>query len=294
MFSEKILQYILHYDIIKTAKKWNGGIQKMSKIRSRKGITLITLVVTIIVLLILSGVTISLIAGNNGLLTKAKKGEEEHIRQEATEAMNLKIIGIQMESYDENKSFPNLQYLADKLCEDEEEMEYVLLKSKKEASLEKIDTTDADSIYTKIKKYPYEFEINSSLKLASIDGVKLEDDNTSNSDLLSRIENIELEIKELQRENSELKNNAILNIKEKLTAEDYNPIEVPLKTTITSGDFGSINLIKPIEEYKYLEFDVDILQNGISTCRNVHIIPLYMDTVDLHAGYSRKFCKYYM
>ena len=39
------------------------------------GITLITLAITIIILLILSGVTIAMLTGDNGLLTKAKKTE---------------------------------------------------------------------------------------------------------------------------------------------------------------------------------------------------------------------------
>lgn len=52
-------------------------------------------------------------------------------------------------------------------------MEYVLTQSKAHASLDKIDTTNLSSIYTKLKEYPYEFEINDSLQLASIDGVKV-------------------------------------------------------------------------------------------------------------------------
>ena len=42
-----------------------------------KGITLITLVVTIIVLLILAGVSISMLTGQNGILTQAQKAKEE-------------------------------------------------------------------------------------------------------------------------------------------------------------------------------------------------------------------------
>ena len=45
--------------------------QKKSKTK-QKGITLIALVVTIVVLLILAGVSISLVLGNNGLISKAK------------------------------------------------------------------------------------------------------------------------------------------------------------------------------------------------------------------------------
>ena len=39
--------------------------------KNQKGITLVALVITIIVLLILAGVSISLVLGNNGILTKA-------------------------------------------------------------------------------------------------------------------------------------------------------------------------------------------------------------------------------
>ena len=42
-----------------------------------KGITLIALVITIIILLILAGVSISMISGENGILTKATEAKEE-------------------------------------------------------------------------------------------------------------------------------------------------------------------------------------------------------------------------
>ncbi len=41
--------------------------------RNQKGITLVALVITIIVLLILAGVSISLVLGNNGVLTQASQ-----------------------------------------------------------------------------------------------------------------------------------------------------------------------------------------------------------------------------
>ena len=44
--------------------------------KNTKGITLITLVVTIIVLLILAGVSISMLTGQNGILTQAQKAKE--------------------------------------------------------------------------------------------------------------------------------------------------------------------------------------------------------------------------
>ena len=166
---------------------------------------MVALVVTIIVLLILSAITIMLTVGNNGLFSRAKIAKDEHIKKEATEAMNLKITGIQIESYTESQKLPNLQYLADKLCEDRE-IEYVEKETKKQASLDKVDVTGINSIFTKIKKYPYEFEIDSKLKLASIDGIKIADNNNQSEDILSRIEKMESAIRSLQEENEELKN----------------------------------------------------------------------------------------
>ena len=46
------------------------------QLKSEKGITLVALVITIIVLLILAGVTIATLTGNNGILTKANEAKE--------------------------------------------------------------------------------------------------------------------------------------------------------------------------------------------------------------------------
>ena len=142
------------------------------KNRKTKGITLIALVITIVILLILSGITIVSLTGENGILKRAQVSKDTTNKNQAAETMNLKITNIQISSYAENQELPSLQYVADKLCEDND-MEYVLLESKKTASLDKIIVSDGKSIYTKLKEYPYEFEINNSLQLASINGVKV-------------------------------------------------------------------------------------------------------------------------
>ena len=49
----------------------------MEKLRKNKGITLIALVITIIVLLILAGVSIAMLTGQNGILTQAQKAKSE-------------------------------------------------------------------------------------------------------------------------------------------------------------------------------------------------------------------------
>ena len=60
--------------------------------RGIKGITLIALVITIIVLLILAGISISTLTGENGILVKSKTAKEESKKAEYEET--LKLIGL--------------------------------------------------------------------------------------------------------------------------------------------------------------------------------------------------------
>ena len=48
----------------------------MEQTKENFGITLIALVITIIILLILAGVSIAMLTGNNGILTQAKLAKE--------------------------------------------------------------------------------------------------------------------------------------------------------------------------------------------------------------------------
>ena len=59
------------------------------KTKENKGITLIALVITIIVLLILAGVTIATLVGNNGILNKASQAAEETRIAQVEEQVNL-------------------------------------------------------------------------------------------------------------------------------------------------------------------------------------------------------------
>ena len=62
--------------------------------RNQKGITLIALVITIIVLLILAGVSIAMLTGKNGILTRASESSEASIVGEIDEAVKLGIAEI--------------------------------------------------------------------------------------------------------------------------------------------------------------------------------------------------------
>ncbi len=61
--------------------------------KENKGITLIALVITIIVLLILAGVVIATLTGENGILTKTNQAKRETTRATAEEKVNIAVLG---------------------------------------------------------------------------------------------------------------------------------------------------------------------------------------------------------
>ena len=71
--------------------------------KSNKGITLVALVVTIVVLLILAGVSINLVLGENGLITKATRAREEYKKAAYFEELNLDILDEQTRKSNNSK-----------------------------------------------------------------------------------------------------------------------------------------------------------------------------------------------
>ena len=61
--------------------------------RKEQGITLIALVITIIVLLILAGVSIAMLTGENGILTQATNAKEKTTKAEEEEKVNMAVLG---------------------------------------------------------------------------------------------------------------------------------------------------------------------------------------------------------
>ena len=69
-----------------------------NKICKNKGITLISLVITIILLIILSGITISLLLSDNGILKKAESVKKIQDVATLQEALELEKTPIQIEN----------------------------------------------------------------------------------------------------------------------------------------------------------------------------------------------------
>lgn len=60
-------------------------------LKNRRGVTLIALIITIIVLLILAGISINAITGDSGILNRANTSAEKHKMEQAKEKLNITL-----------------------------------------------------------------------------------------------------------------------------------------------------------------------------------------------------------
>ena len=86
---------IFRFDKIK--QKTKEEVIEMKNEKSQ-GITLIALVITIIVLLILAGISIATLTGENGVLTKANTAREETERKDIIERAQIDILAKQSDN----------------------------------------------------------------------------------------------------------------------------------------------------------------------------------------------------
>ena len=112
-------------------------MKKKKKVREEKGITLIALVITIIVLLILAGVTIAAVGGENGILKNAGEAKEESERGDAEDEIKLALNEWQIERYTGNKTIED--FLSEKFggVVDNGDDTYTIEKGGYEAKIDK-------------------------------------------------------------------------------------------------------------------------------------------------------------
>ena len=120
----------------------------MEKIRKNKGITLIALVITIVILLILAGIAIAALTGDNGLFSRAQQAKEETIKSQLKEEITMAIQEIQAEELPKGNNV-TLETLADGQLE--EKLEDITVE------------LEDDKINGEYKNY--EYTINSNLEV---------------------------------------------------------------------------------------------------------------------------------
>ena len=145
------------------------GIRK-EKIR---GITMVALVVTIIILLILSGITVSLLFGNNGIITRASNAKKTYEISSIKEEIQMKILDKEMEKTKTGEKITQL------------DVEKILIEY---GEVNKNEDGTIKNLITKDKNYeiPYEEIYNS--KLAQEEGSESSGGNNTGDLTISREE----------------------------------------------------------------------------------------------------------
>lgn len=97
---------------------------------SNKGITLVSLVITIVILIILSTIAINFAIGNNGIITRAKETKKMQIIANAKEQIGIEIITAQTEAIERNEQLEQTQIedIISKYGTLEEDKDTILLK----------------------------------------------------------------------------------------------------------------------------------------------------------------------
>lgn len=82
------------------------------KMQRKSGITLISLVVTIVILLILAGITIGTLTGNNGILTRASEAKEKTRAGEINERISLVVSENQIAEYSNGRKITKAELVS--------------------------------------------------------------------------------------------------------------------------------------------------------------------------------------
>ena len=93
-------------------------MKNINRNRQANGITLIALVVTIVVLLILAGVSISMLGGENGIITQAQNAKEETDIADEKEKVQLAVTSAKGETNWGEITEENLRTELDKIVGD--------------------------------------------------------------------------------------------------------------------------------------------------------------------------------
>ena len=119
--------------------------------KKNSGITLVALVITIIVLLILAGVSISLVVGENGIIGRTINSREKTKHADAYERVYTEVDG----SYDESGTI-NLDDLNKNLREN---LEGVKLKTGEDTYADLTEETIIESLPATVRYNGYDFDI---------------------------------------------------------------------------------------------------------------------------------------
>ena len=181
-------------NIKKKISNANKEIGNGSKIR---GITLISLVFTIIILLILAAITIGVLTGENGLFKKTKEATELNDYTTAKEQLIIKLMEVQTECMALNKEY-NIGAIAEYFGENQEVtveiIKYYTIGYINKNIEEKPEINKINSIVVSLEKYKkYKFLIggNCQVRGVTVGSIGEEDEFIEIAEFENRLKNNE-------------------------------------------------------------------------------------------------------
>ena len=202
-----------------------------------KGISLITLVITIIILLILAGITIATLVGKDGLLTRAKQTKEVEIKTEMKEELILALHDLQIEK----KSQATIDDVTQKWLDKQ---------IKKYECTIKEETTEGKKVTMNKDNVTFKFLIDKNLNV--------EEQNNSN--------NVELKYDIISRN----ANSAEISIKIKDDENGLKQIENPDGSILNCDGKNEIGIDMKVDADKEYKFKITS-QNGQQSEKKVFI-----------------------
>lgn len=148
--------------------------------KRNKGITLISLVITIIILLILAGVVINFVIGQMNLIKESKTAEEKYNEQAAREMVELEMTDFKVKWFGERKEYPHLKELREYYVPSQE-VDYLVFLYDKVAAIKDnymIDIEHSNKgkdeilpqyALIKMKPYAFEFTIDDDLNIVEVE-----------------------------------------------------------------------------------------------------------------------------
>lgn len=88
----------------------------MKKMKNGKGITMISLVITIVILLILAGIGINMLLGNQGIISRGIKAKEETNKAQCKETIEIAISNIVLDAQTNGENC-DIEYIREKIKE---------------------------------------------------------------------------------------------------------------------------------------------------------------------------------
>ena len=244
----------------------------MQKIEEKKGITLIALVITIIILIILAGISISMIIGEGGLIQKAEQAKTDTINAQAESDEKLNVLEKEINKVIHGEDMPVQKTTIEEL--------------KNKGVFVEDNTEVVDNKGNKVV-IPNGFKIAEDSGINVVEGIVIEDNDPTTDGNGNRRGNqfVWIPVSNLNQDGSN-----------KLINADDAEVEVTLGR-YTFGADGTENLIQSAENYidetsiepYYKELAIARISNGSlglngtnTTAKN---LKGFIDSVKVNAGY---------